>query len=168
MNRILNQNGSIFWKFLLLVFIVGLGVTIYVPMKQRKQEVEHMLLTRMHLVDIYLAEKFFFEGRQYYTSDPESLLSYINNVRAMKIDSVTNPIGLMNAYALGDTIRGADLWKIMQPRSRIRRFYVSPIDSSDYMLIVKNEGISITVKDRHGIGRIEDGEVSWLQGRKGD
>ncbi len=168
MNRIFNQSGSIFWKFLLLVFIVGLGATIYIPMQQRKQEEELILLTRMHLVDIYLAEKFFFEGRQYYTSDPDSLLSYINNVRAMKIDSVTNPIGLMNAYALGDTVRDTDLWKIMQPRSRIRRIYVSPIDSSDYMLIVKNEGISITVKDRHGIGRIEDGEVSWLQGRKGD
>lgn len=168
MNRIFNQSGSIFWKFLLVVFIVGLGATIYIPMQQRKQEEELMLLTRMHLVDIYLAEQFFFEGRQYYTSDPDSLLSYINNVRAMKIDSVTNPIGLINVYALGDTVRDTDLWKIMQPRSRIRRIYVSPIDSSDYMLIVKNEGISITVKDRHGIGRIEDGEVSWLQGRKGD
>ena len=168
MNRIFNQSGSIFWKFLLVVFIVGLGATIYIPMQQRKQEEEQMLLTRMHLVDIYLAEQFFFEGRQYYTSDPDSLLSYINNVRAMKIDSVTNPIGLMNVYALGDTVRDTDLWKIMQPRSRIRRIYVSPIDSSDYMLIVKNEGISITVKDRHGIGRIEDGEVSWLQGQKGD
>lgn len=168
MNRIFNQSGSIFWKFLLVVFIVGLGATIYIPMQQRKQEEELMLLTRMHLVDIYLAEQFFFEGRQYYTSDPDSLLSYINNVRAMKIDSVTNPIGLTNVYALGDTVRDTDLWKIMQPRSRIRRIYVSPIDSSDYMLIVKNEGISITVKDRHGIGRIEDGEVSWLQGRKGD
>ena len=65
MNRIFNQSGSIFWKFLLLVFIVGLGATIYIPMQQRKQEEEIMLLTRMHLVDIYLAEKFFFEGRQY-------------------------------------------------------------------------------------------------------
>lgn len=168
MNRNFNQNGSILWKCLMLVFIVGLGATIYFPMKQRNHAVEQMLLTRMHLVDIYLAEKFFFEGRQYYTSDPESLLSYINNVRAMKIDSVSTPIGLMNAYALGDTVRDIDLWKIMQPRSRIRNIYVSPIDSSDYLLIVKNEGISITVKDRHGIGRIEDGEVSWLQGRKGD
>jgi len=152
----------------MVVFLVGLGATIYIPMQQRRLEEEQMLLTRMHLVDIYLAEKFFFEGRQYYTADPESLLSYINNVRAMKIDSVSNPIGLMNVYALGDTVRDTDLWKIMQPRSRIGRFYISPIDSSDYMLIVRNEGISITVKDRHGIGRIEDGEVSWLQGRKGD
>jgi hypothetical protein len=167
-NRIFNQSGTILWKFLLLVFIVGLGATIYIPMKQRKLEEEQMLVTRMHLVDIYLAEKFFFEGRQYYTSDPDSLLSYINNVRAMKIDTATNPIGLMNAYALGDTVRETDLWKIIDPRQRIRRFYVSPVDSSDYMLIVKNEGISITVKDRHGIGRIEDGEASWLQGRKGD
>lgn|GEM_PF-1595511 len=166
MNRIFHQGGSILWKLLLLVFVVALSATIYFPWRQRKIEEHQILLTRLHLVDIFLAEKFFFEGRQYYTSDRDSLLSYINNVRSMRIDTVSTPVGVY--YAMGDSIRETELWKIVGPRDRIRRFYVSPVDSSDYMLIVKNEGISITVKDRHGIGRIEDGEASWLHGRKGD
>ncbi len=166
MNRIFHQGGSIFWKFMMLVFTAALLATIFIPMRQRKIEEQRVLLTRLHLVDIYLAEKFFFEGRQYYTSDSDSLLSYINNVRSMRVDTVSTPLGTY--YALGDSIRETDLWKIVEPRQRIRRFYVSPVDSSDYLLIVKNEGISITVKDRHGIGRIEDGEASWLHGRKGD
>lgn len=154
------------WKFLLLFFVVALSATIYFPWRQRRIEENQILLTRLHLVDIYLAERFFFEGRQYYTSDPDSLLGYINNVRSVRVDTVSTPIGVY--YALGDSIRETELWKIVEPRERVRRFYVSPVDSSDYMLIVRNEGISITVKDRHGIGRIEDGEADWLQGRKGD
>ena len=150
MNWIHHQGGSILWKFLLLVFVVALSATIYFPWRQRRIEESQILLTRLHLVDIYLAERFFFEGRQYYTSDPDSLLSYINNVRSMRIDTVSTPIGVY--YALGDSIRETELWKIVEPRERVRRFYISPIDSSDYMLIVRNEGISITVKDRHGIG----------------
>ncbi len=165
MNRILQQGGSVLWKFMVLVFIAALLATILIPLKRKKLEEHQMLLTRLHLVDIYLAERFFFEGRQYYTSDPDSLLRYINYVRSIKIDTVSTPLGIY--YAEGDSIRETDLWKIVEPRERIYSFYVSPVDFSDYLLIVREDGISITVKDRHGIGRIEDGEASWLQGRKG-
>jgi hypothetical protein len=151
---------------LLLIFTAALVAIIILPWRQRKTEEEQMLVTRMHLVDIYLAEVFFFQGRQYYTNDPDSLLSYINVVRSMRVDTVSTPLGIY--YSLGDTIRETELWKIVEPRPRVNRFYVSPIDSSDYVLIVKNDGISITVKDRHGIGRIEDGDASWLLSRGGD
>lgn len=147
---------------MVLVFIAALGASIIIPLRKKLTEEEHMKLTRLHLVDIYLAEKFFFEGRQYYTSDPESLLSYINNVRSMRIDTVS--IGTY--YAEGDTIKETDRWKIVGPRDRIMRMYVSPVDSSNYLLIVRQDGVSITVKDIHGIGRIEDGDASWLSGRK--
>ena len=114
MNWIHHQGGSILWKFLFLVFIVALSATIYFPWRQRKIEENQILQTRLHLVDIYMAERFFFEGRQYYTSDPDSLLSYINNVRSMRIDTVSTPIGVY--YALGDSIRESELWQTVEPR----------------------------------------------------
>ncbi len=161
MKRVVDQGGSLFWKLIVVVFLAALAATILIPQRRKAEAEERMLLTRLHLIDLYLAERFFFEGRQYYTSYPESLLSYINNVRSMRIDTLD--IGVI--YAMGDSIAPTDEWKIIGPRPRISRMYVSPIDSSAYLLIVKNEGVSITVKDRHGIGRIEDGLASWLEGR---
>ena len=162
MKRIVNEGGSLFWKLMVVVFLAALVATIIIPQRQRAEAAEKIQITRQHLIDLYLAERFFFEGRQYYTSDPESLLSYVNNVRSMRIDTLE--IGMV--YAAGDSIEPTDLWKIVGPRPRISRIYVSPIDSSAYMLIVKNEGVSITVKDRWGIGRIEDGSADWLEGRQ--
>lgn len=164
-----DQGGSLFWKLIILALTAALAATIFIPMKQQAETDFQVKLTRLHLVDIYLAEKFYFDGRQYYTADMESLASYINNVRTMRIDTVD--IGIY--YAAGDSIKMTHLWKIVGPRERlphsqILTTYHSPIDSSAYLLIVRDDGISITVKDQHGIGRIENGEASWLEGRGGD
>lgn len=164
MNRVANQGGSLFWKLAVVVFAAALAATIIIPQRERAEQDYIVKLTRMHLVDLFLAEEFYFQGRQYYASDPESLLSYINNVRSMRVDTVG-----IAYYAVGDTtIRDTDLWKIVEPRERlphnqILSTYISPVDSSTYLLIVKDDGISIIVKDRHGIGRIENGEASWHQ-----
>jgi hypothetical protein len=149
------------------VFIAALAATIFIPMKQRAEEEHQIKLTRLHLIDLALAEEFYFAGRQYYTADMESLASYINNVRTMRIDTVD--IGVY--YAAGDTIKTTHMWKIVGPRDRLPQnqiltTYRSPVDSSAYLLIVRDEGISITVKDQHGIGRIENKDASW-QGRGG-
>ncbi len=161
MKQFVDERGSVFWKLMVLVFLAALVATIIIPQRQRAEELARIQLTRQHLIDLYLAERFFFEGRQYYTSDPESLLSYVNNVRSMRVDTLE--IGTV--YARGDSIAPTDEWKIVGPRPRITRMYVSPVDSSSYMLIVKNDGVSITVKDRNGLGRIEDGTADWLEGR---
>ena len=159
-----NQRGTILWKVVIVVMIGALAATIFIPMKQRAETEHQIKLTRLHLVDLYLAERFFFEGRQYFTADIESLASYINNVRAMLIDTVD--IG--TKYTVNDTtLKETHMWKIVEPRERIPQSqilstYRSPVDSSSYLLIVRDDGVSITVKDRHGIGRIENGEASWL------
>lgn len=147
---------------MVVVFGAALLATILIPLEQREEREMLRRTTYLHLIDLYLAEQFFFEARQYYTSDPESLLSYINNVRSMRIDTVD--VGTY--YALGDTIKETNLWKIVEPRERIRSVYVSPIDSSRYLLIVKDGGTSITIKDPNGIGEIRDGQASWLEGRR--
>ena len=163
-----DQGGSLFWKLIILVFTVALAATIFIPMKQRAETEFQIKLTRLHLVDLALAEQFYFDGRQYYTADLESLASYINNVRSMRIDTVD--IGVY--YAPSDTIKATNMWKIVGPRERlphnqILTTYRSPIDSSTYLMIVRDDGISITVKDQHGIGRIEDQRASWLEDRSG-
>ena len=164
-----DQGGSLFWKLMILVFTVALAATIFIPMKQRAESELHIKLTRLHLVDLALAEEFYFQGRQYYTADMDSLASYINNVRAMLIDTVD--IG--SYYAVTDTtLKPTQMWKIVGPRERIPQSrmtstYRSPVDSSAYLLIVRDDGISITVKDQHGIGRIENRRASWLEGRGG-
>jgi hypothetical protein len=159
-----NQRGTILWKVVILVLIGALAATIFIPMKQRAETERQIKLTRLHLVDLVLAEEFFFAGRQYYTSDMESLASYINNVRTMLVDTVD--IGAI--YTVNDTsLQPTQMWKIVGPRERIPQnqilsTYRSPVDSSSYLLIVKDDGISLTVKDQHGIGRIENKEASWL------
>ncbi len=163
-----DQGGSLFWKLIILVFAAALAATIFIPMKQRAETEFQIKLTRLHLIDLSLAEEFYFSGRQYYTADMESLASYINNVRSMRIDTVD--IGIY--YAAADTIKATHLWKIVGPRERLPHnqmltTYRSPIDSSAYLLIVRDDGISITVKDQHGIGRIENKRASWLEGRSG-
>jgi len=162
-----DQGGSLFWKLIILVFVAALAATIFIPMKQRAETDFQIKMTRLHLIDLALAEEFYFAGRQYYTADMESLASYINNVRTMRIDTVD-----IAYYAAGDTIKPTHMWKIVQARERlpqrqILNTYRSPIDSSAYLLIVRDEGISITVKDQHGIGRIENQSASWLEGRGG-
>ncbi len=147
---------------MVVVFGAALLATILIPLEQREEREMLRRTTYLHLIDLYLAEQFFFEGRQYYTSDPESLLSYVNNVRSMRIDTVD--VGTW--YAPGDTIRETNLWKIVGPRDRVRSMYVSPIDSSRYLLIVKDNGTSITIKDPNGIAEIRDGQASWLEGRR--
>ncbi len=161
MNRILREGGSIFWRVLIVLFAIALLATVIIPQRKMKQDEFNQKLTRLHLVDLYLAEQFFFQGRQYYTSDIDSLLSYINNVRSLRIDTVG-----VDYYAVADTIRSTDMWRIVAPRERIRSPYVSPVDSSSYIIIVKENGVSVTIKDRHGLGRIENGEADWLEGRK--
>ncbi len=164
-----NQRGTILWKVVIVVLIGALAATIFIPMKQRAETDYQIKLTRLHLVDLILAEKFFFDGRQYYTADLESLASYINNVRIMLVDTVD--IGAI--YAVNDTtLKLTHMWKMVGPRERIPQnqiltTYRSPVDSSSYLLIVRDDGISITVKDRHGIGRIENNEASWLSRRGG-
>jgi len=158
-----NQRGTILWKLVIVVLIGALAATIFIPMKQRAETEHQIKLTRLHLIDLTLAERFFFDGRQYYTADMESLASYINNVRGMLIDTVD--IGTY--YTLNDTtLKATHMWKIVGPRERIPQnqiltTYRSPVDSSSYLLIVRDDGISLTVKDQHGIGRIENGEASW-------
>ena len=162
MTSVARQGGSIFWKVTVAVFAVALVATIYFPYQQRKQEEHLRKLSRLHLVDIYLAQEFFRDARGYYTSDPESLIGYINNVRSMRIDT----LDIGRYHAAHDSIRETDLWKIVEPRERIFRFYHSPVDSSRYVMIVRREGQSIIVRDPHGHGRIEDGVASWLEGRR--
>jgi len=157
-NRISDQGGSVFWKLILLVFFAALMATILIPQRRMREEIQMQRQTRLELIDIYLAEKYFFEGRQRYTDSPDSLLGYLNTVRRMQVDTV----GLI-AYALGDSIRETDRWRIVDPREPVRSFYRCPIDSSDYLLIVRENGLSITVKDRNGIGRIQDGKASWQE-----
>jgi hypothetical protein len=157
-NRISDQGGSVFWKFILFVSFAALMATIIIPQRRMKEEIQMQKQTRLELIDIYLAEKYFFEGRQRYTDSPDSLMSYINTVRRMRVDTV----GIL-AYAPGDSIRETDYWRIVYPREPVRSFYRSPIDSSDYLLIVRENGLSITVKDRKGIGRIQDGRASWQE-----
>ncbi|MFC1628752.1 hypothetical protein ACFL3H_06520 [Gemmatimonadota bacterium] len=162
-----DQGGSLFWKLIILVFTAALAATIFVPMKQRAETDYQIKMTRLHLIDLFLAEEFYFAGRQYYTADMESLTSYINTVRTMRIDTVD-----IAYYAAGDSIKPTYEWKIVGPRERLPQSqvlttYRSPIDSSAYLLIVRDDGISITVKDQHGIGRIENRDASWLQGRRG-
>jgi hypothetical protein len=157
-NRVSDQGGSVFWKLILFVFFVALMATILIPQRRMREEVQMQKQTRLEIIDIYLAEKFFFEGRQRYTDSPDSLLGYLNAVRRMKVDTV----GIL-AYALGDSIRETDVWRIVYPREPVRSFYRCPIDSSDYLIIVRENGLSITVKDRKGIGRIQDGRASWQE-----
>jgi hypothetical protein len=160
-NGVGRQGGSIFWKIAVVVTGAALLGSILIPLRTQQHAEELLRTTRLHLIDLYLAEQFFFEGRQYYTSDAESLISYLNNVRSLRIDTVE-----VRWYAASDTVRETDMWKVVMPRQRIRDPYVSPVDSSAYLLIVKNDGVSITVKDPNGNGRIEDGRASWLEGRK--
>ena len=167
MKRVCREGGSILWKLLIIVFTVALLATVLLPLRQLKEEERREKLTRLHLIDLYLAETFYFEGRQRYTDQMDSLLSYINNVRQLRIDTVA--VGTY--YLPSDSIRATDEWRIVGPRERlpmglIKSVYVSPVDSSAYILVVKDDGISIVVKDRNGYGRIENGSADWLESRK--
>ncbi len=158
MKRISHQGGSVFWKLMLVVFFGALMATILIPQRQMREEQQKIMQTRLELIDIFMAEKYFFEGRQRYTDSPDSLVNYLNTVRRMRIDTV----GIL-AYAPGDSVRETDYWRIVMPREPVREFYRSPIDSTDYLLIVRENGLSITVKDRSGVGRIKDGTASWQE-----
>ena len=136
-------------------------------MRDLRLQEEQEKITHLHLVDLWLAEYFYFQGRQRYTDSMDSLLSYINNVRQLRVDTVS-----VTVYQPGDSIRATDMWRIVEPRERIplgliKSYYVSPVDSSAYILVVKDDGISCVVKDRNGFGRIENGAADWLEGRKG-
>jgi hypothetical protein len=120
------------------------------------------------VTDLYLAERFYFQGREYYTPDIDSLVSYINNVRLGLVDTV----GIAWYAPTDTTVRATDMWKMVGPRDRLplgqlRQVYKSPVDSTDYLLIVRDNGVSITVKDKHGHARIENGTASWLDRRGG-
>jgi len=166
-SRICREGGSIVWRLLIVVFLAALIATVFIPLKELKELEEQEKVTRLHLVDLWLAEYFYFQGRQRYTDSMDSLLSYINNVRQMRVDTVS-----VAAIPPGDSIRATDEWRIVGPRERIplgliKEFYVSPVDSSAYILVVKDDGISCVIKDRNGLGRIENGSADWLEGRKG-
>jgi hypothetical protein len=155
------------WRLLIVAFLVALVATVFIPLKELKLQEEQEKITRLHLVDLWLAEYFYFQGRQRYTDSVDSLLSYINNVRQMRIDTVS-----VTAIAPSDSIRPTDEWRIVGPRERIplgliKDYYVSPVDFSAYVLVVKDDGISCVIKDRNGFGRIENGVADWLEGRKG-
>lgn len=161
--RAARQGGSLFWKIAVVVSAAGLLGTIVLPLRQRQHIQTLRKTTHLHLIDLYLAEKFFYDARQTFTSDPESLLSYLNYARSVLVDTVD--IG--RYYVVGDTtLRDIDMWKIVGPRSRIRQVYRSPSDSSAYLLVVRGDGQSIVLKDPFGFGRIEDGRASWMEGRK--
>ena len=149
MSRVFRQGGSVLWKILIIVFLVALAATVYLPWRDMREVEYQRRLTQLQLVDLYLAEVFYFQGRARYTSEMDSLLSYINNVRLGLVDTV----GIAWYAPTDTTVRATDLWKMVLPRDRlplgaIGRVYVSPVDSTSYLLIVKDDGVSITVKDR--------------------
>jgi hypothetical protein len=166
-SRVFRQGGSVLWKILIVVFLFALAASVYLPWKDMREVEYHRRLTQLQLVDLYLAEKFYFQGRERYTPELDSLLSYINNVRLGLVDTV----GIAWYAPTDTTVRATDMWKMVGPRERlplnsIRRIYISPVDSTGYLLIVKDDGVSITVKDRFGFGRIENGTASWLERRR--
>jgi len=165
-SRVFRQGGSVLWRILIIAFFAALAATIYLPFQERQQEEFERRLTQLQVTDLYLAEKFYFQGREHYTPDMDSLLSYINNVRLGLVDTV----GIAWWAPTDTTVRTNDMWKMVGPRdrlalSRLLTTYLSPVDSSAYLLIVRDDGVSITVKDQHGHARIENGTASWLDRR---
>ncbi len=97
------SKGSILYKIIILVLIVGLILVILIPAKIWKQEKQEMKSAQFNMESIYEAEKFYHRLTNTYTTDQEQLLSVIGQDSTLKqaqqlVNHTQNLKNLLDSY----------------------------------------------------------------------